>query len=157
MSSRAPFGPHPFLSKKFEDKPCGDNPACGAAYYTPKNFVEGHFIKFVGNKICLPRLAKQLVRFHPLSPQHWETRQLITDDSKSQLMPECSWRIYLFQSSGLVLFSAIIPFFLFFTWRYWQKTLTKESIEKKVYNLEHASSAFNKTKRIYGVNFYETR
>ena len=46
-----------FLFQKFEDKPCGDNTAYGVAYYTPKNFVTGHFIKFDGNQIYLPRLA----------------------------------------------------------------------------------------------------
>ena len=52
------FRSRSFLFQKFEDKPCGDNAACGAAYYTPKNFVRGHFIKFVGDQIYLPRLAK---------------------------------------------------------------------------------------------------
>ena len=52
------FRSRSFLFQKFEDKPCGDNAACGAAYYTPKNFVGGHFIKFVGNQIYVPRLAK---------------------------------------------------------------------------------------------------
>ena len=46
-----------FLFQNIEDKPCGDKAAYGAAYYTPKNFVTGHFIKFVGNQIYLPRLA----------------------------------------------------------------------------------------------------
>ena len=52
------FRSRSFLFQKFEDKPCGDNAACGAAYYTPNNFVGGHFIKFVGNQIYVPRLAK---------------------------------------------------------------------------------------------------
>ena len=48
-----------FRSRSFLfQKPCGDNAAQGAAYYTPKNFVGGHFIKFVGNQIYVPRLAK---------------------------------------------------------------------------------------------------
>ena len=46
-----------FLFQNIEDKPCGDKAAYGAAYYTPKNFVTGHFIKFVGNQIYLPRLT----------------------------------------------------------------------------------------------------
>ena len=49
-------------SKKFKDKPCGNNAAYGAAYFTPKNFVGGHFIKFVGNHIYLPRLATETLR-----------------------------------------------------------------------------------------------
>ena len=53
------FRSRSFLFQKFEDKPCSDNAACGAAYYTPKNFVRGHFIKFVGNQIYLSRLCAQ--------------------------------------------------------------------------------------------------
>ena len=51
------FRSRSLLFQKFEDKPCSDNAACGAAYYTPKNFVRGHFIEFDGNQIYLPRLA----------------------------------------------------------------------------------------------------
>lgn len=39
-----------FLFQKFEDKSSGDNVAYGAASHTPKKFVRGHFIKFVGNQ-----------------------------------------------------------------------------------------------------------
>ena len=53
------FRSRSFLFQKFEDKPCGDNTAYGVAYYTPKNFVTGHFIKFDGNQIYLPRLANK--------------------------------------------------------------------------------------------------
>ena len=51
------FRSRSFLFQKFEDKACSDNAAYGAAYYTPKNFVRGHFIKFVGNQIYLSRLG----------------------------------------------------------------------------------------------------
>ena len=51
------FRSRSFLFQKCKDKPCGDNAAQGAAYYTPNNFVTGHFIKFVGNQIYLPLLC----------------------------------------------------------------------------------------------------
>ena len=51
------FRSRSFLFQKFEDKPCSDNTTYGAAYYTPENFVRGHFIKFVGNQIYLSRLC----------------------------------------------------------------------------------------------------
>ena len=56
------FRSRSFLFQKFEDKPCGDNTAYGAAYYTPKNFVRGHFINFDGNQIYLPRLVNSSTR-----------------------------------------------------------------------------------------------
>ena len=48
------FRSRSFLFQKFEDKPCSDNAACGAAYYTPKHFVRGHFIKFDGIRYSVP-------------------------------------------------------------------------------------------------------
>ena len=51
------FRSRSFLFQNFEDKPCGDNAACGAAYYTPKNFVRGHFIKFDGIRYSVPLTA----------------------------------------------------------------------------------------------------
>ena len=76
------FRSRSFLFQKFEDKPCGDNTAYGVAYYTPENFVTGHFIKFDGNQSIYHvsptrelTLASSL-RFSALSWQEmkWEIR-----------------------------------------------------------------------------------